>query len=89
VKADEIRTLVKDIWDIRIAKLRSSIDVFLKSDAAHAKVHNVLPHSQTLSSNVRLRPVGISALSCDSVCLSLHFTGLSVVQSVKRIALTY
>jgi len=38
VKADEIRTLVKDIWDIRMAKLRSSVDVFLKSDATHAKV---------------------------------------------------
>ncbi|KAJ8302758.1 hypothetical protein KUTeg_019154, partial [Tegillarca granosa] len=35
--ADEIRTLVKDIWDLRIAKLRSSIDTFLKSDATHAK----------------------------------------------------
>ena len=40
VKADEIRTLVKDIWDIRLAKLRSSIDVFLKSEATHAKVDN-------------------------------------------------
>ena len=38
VKADEIRTLVKDVWDIRMAKLRSSVDVFLKSDATHAKV---------------------------------------------------
>jgi len=40
VKADEIRTLVKDIWDIRMAKLRSSIDNFLKSEATHARVHN-------------------------------------------------
>ena len=37
-KADEIRTLVKDIWDLRTAKLRSSIDTFVKSDASHAKV---------------------------------------------------
>ena len=36
--ADEIRTLVKDIWDLRIAKLRSSIDTFVKSEATHAKV---------------------------------------------------
>jgi len=41
VKADEIRTLVKDIWDIRMAKLRSSIDVFLKSDATHAKLNHL------------------------------------------------
>ncbi|CAL1547552.1 unnamed protein product [Lymnaea stagnalis] len=38
-KADEIRTLVKDIWDLRIAKLRSSIDVFVKSEASHAKLN--------------------------------------------------
>ncbi|XP_059178053.1 DNA replication complex GINS protein PSF2-like [Physella acuta] len=38
-KADEIRTLVKDIWDLRIAKLRSSIDVFVKSDVSHAKLN--------------------------------------------------
>ncbi|KAI8790869.1 DNA replication complex GINS protein PSF2 [Biomphalaria glabrata] len=38
-KADEIRTLVKDIWDLRIAKLRSSIDVFVKSGESHAKLN--------------------------------------------------
>ena len=37
-RADDIRTLVKDIWDLRIAKLRSSIDPFVKSDMTHAKV---------------------------------------------------
>nr|XP_022344701.1 DNA replication complex GINS protein PSF2-like isoform X1 [Crassostrea virginica] len=37
--ADEIRTLVKDIWDLRIAKLRSSIDTFVKSEATHAKLN--------------------------------------------------
>ena len=37
-RADEIRTLVKDIWDLRVAKLRSSVDTFVRSDAVHAKV---------------------------------------------------
>lgn len=37
-KADEIRTLVKDIWDTRIAKLRLSIDSFINQQEAHAKV---------------------------------------------------
>jgi len=45
VKADEIRTLVKDIWDIRMAKLRSSIDVFFKSDATHARVLTTQCHT--------------------------------------------
>lgn len=29
-QADEIRTIIKDIWDLRVSKLRSSIDAFLK-----------------------------------------------------------
>ena len=37
-RADEIRTLVKDIWDVRVAKLRSSVDTFVRSDSAHAMV---------------------------------------------------
>ncbi|KAH9503545.1 DNA replication complex GINS protein PSF2 [Bulinus truncatus] len=38
-KADEIRTMMKDIWDLRIAKLRSSIDIFVKSGESHAKLN--------------------------------------------------
>lgn len=37
-KADEIRTLVKDIWDTRIAKLRLSADSFVRQMEAHARV---------------------------------------------------
>ena len=37
-KADEIRTLIKDIWDTRIAKLRLSTDSFISQQEAHAKV---------------------------------------------------
>lgn len=39
--ASEVRTLIKDIWDIRQAKLRSSVDAFVKSDEVHAKVDNL------------------------------------------------
>ncbi|GFU09225.1 DNA replication complex GINS protein PSF2 [Nephila pilipes] len=39
--ADEIQTLVKDIWDIRMAKLRSSVDAFIKSGESHAQVDNL------------------------------------------------
>lgn len=34
----KIRTLIKDIWDARMSKLRSSIQTFLTSEATHAKV---------------------------------------------------
>jgi len=40
-RADEIRTLVKDIWDLRMAKLRSSIDAFIKSSESHAKLDHL------------------------------------------------
>ncbi|XP_064641774.1 DNA replication complex GINS protein PSF2-like [Lineus longissimus] len=40
-RADEIRTLIKDIWDLRMAKLRSSIDSFLKSESTHAKLNHL------------------------------------------------
>ncbi|XP_069758231.1 DNA replication complex GINS protein PSF2 [Narcine bancroftii] len=40
-KADEIRTLIKDTWDTRIAKLRLSVDNFVKQQEAHAKLDNL------------------------------------------------
>lgn len=40
-KADEIRTLVKDTWDTRIAKLRLSADSFVKQQEAHARVREI------------------------------------------------
>jgi len=66
-RADDVRTIIKDIWDLRIAKLRSSIDVFVKSEATHAKLNyltvleintvrqfltKALDHMHTLRSNV-------------------------------------
>ncbi|KAM6430134.1 DNA replication complex GINS protein PSF2 isoform 1-T1 [Liasis olivaceus] len=40
-KADEIRTLVKDMWDTRIAKLRVSADSFVRQQEAHATLDNL------------------------------------------------
>uniref|UniRef100_A0A6J0UTW1 GINS complex subunit 2 n=1 Tax=Pogona vitticeps TaxID=103695 RepID=A0A6J0UTW1_9SAUR len=40
-KADEIRTLVKDTWDTRIAKLRLSADSFVRQQEAHARLDNL------------------------------------------------
>ncbi|KAL3858772.1 hypothetical protein ACJMK2_009025 [Sinanodonta woodiana] len=39
--ADETRTLIKDLWDLRMAKLRSSIDTFVRGDATHAKLNHL------------------------------------------------
>ncbi|XP_054284181.1 probable DNA replication complex GINS protein PSF2 [Macrosteles quadrilineatus] len=40
-RPDAIRTAVKDLWDLRIAKLRSSMDVFIKSQARTAKLDHL------------------------------------------------
>lgn len=40
-EADRIQTLVKDIWDIRLSKLRSSVDAFMKNDELYAKIDHL------------------------------------------------
>ncbi|KAK7806707.1 hypothetical protein U0070_005368 [Myodes glareolus] len=40
-KADTIRTLIKDLWDTRMAKLRVSADSFVRQQEAHAKLDNL------------------------------------------------
>ncbi|CAL4076823.1 unnamed protein product [Meganyctiphanes norvegica] len=39
--AQAIKTLIKDIWDLRIAKLRSSVARFIKSEGTHAKLDHL------------------------------------------------
>ncbi|PNF43610.1 DNA replication complex GINS protein PSF2 [Cryptotermes secundus] len=39
--ADEIRTILKDIWDMRMSKLRSSVDAFIKIGGTHAKLDHL------------------------------------------------
>lgn len=36
---DVIRTAIKDLWDIRISKLRSSVDMFIKTGGFHAQLN--------------------------------------------------
>ncbi|XP_012275329.1 probable DNA replication complex GINS protein PSF2 isoform X2 [Orussus abietinus] len=63
---DDIRTMIKDIWDIRTSKLRTSIDAFLKSDGTHAQldhltlmeinsVRSLLPHALDQMLRIQLR----------------------------------
>ncbi|XP_067010466.1 probable DNA replication complex GINS protein PSF2 [Anabrus simplex] len=40
-RSDEIRTIIKDIWDMRMSKLRSSVDAFIKAGGSHAKVDHL------------------------------------------------
>ncbi|XP_066970463.1 DNA replication complex GINS protein PSF2 [Macrobrachium rosenbergii] len=54
--SQQIKTLIKDIWDLRIAKLRSSVAEFIQSEGTRAKLDHLtlieintvrpfLPHS--------------------------------------------
>ncbi|CAB4055709.1 GINS2 [Lepeophtheirus salmonis] len=40
-ESDEIRTILKDIWDIRQSKLRKSVDAFVRSGMLHAKLDHL------------------------------------------------
>lgn len=67
-KADEIRTLVKDVWDTRIAKLRVSADSFVRQQEAHAKVGVLL----AWTAGCIPRPIGEgSVLPTDFLCGTL------------------
>lgn len=40
--ADEVQTLIKDIWEIRMAKLRKSINIMVQEKETHARVRTLL-----------------------------------------------
>lgn len=50
--ADSIRTIIKDIWDIRMAKIRKSVDVLIKSSSSYAKIDHL-----TLMEINSMRPI--------------------------------
>lgn len=61
--SEQIRTLIKDIWDIRAAKLRTSMDIIIKGEGSYAKLDNLtlleihsvrplLPHCLDLISRI-------------------------------------
>ncbi len=37
-QADEVRALVKDLWDVRLAKLRKSVDHMVTQQETYGKV---------------------------------------------------
>lgn len=40
-RADEVRTIIKDIWDIRMSKIRSSVTKLVKNSDFYAAVDNL------------------------------------------------
>ncbi|TKS70074.1 GINS protein PSF2 [Collichthys lucidus] len=87
-KADEIRTLVKDIWDTRVAKLRLSADSFISQMEAHAKLDNL-----TLMEINTIRSFLLDSLNCMYKLRSNlqpgsskgQFTGLLIHKNLGRL----
>merc|ERR1719167_1598191 len=48
-KADEVRTLLKDIWDLRQAKLRKGVNGFIQSGNLQARLNNLQIQRMDLS----------------------------------------
>lgn len=40
-RSDEIRTIVKDIWDMRMSKLRTSMDALIKSGGTYGRLDHL------------------------------------------------
>ncbi|XP_023702005.1 probable DNA replication complex GINS protein PSF2 [Cryptotermes secundus] len=75
--ADEIRTILKDIWDMRMSKLRSSVDAFIKIGGTHAK----LDHLTAMEIN-SIRPLLPHAL--DELYKLQKITNISSQQSLTQ-----
>ncbi|XP_051170076.1 probable DNA replication complex GINS protein PSF2 [Leptopilina boulardi] len=65
--ADNLRTAVKDIWDLRMAKLRTSVHTFITREGQHARLDNLttmevnsvrplLPHALDQSLRIQQKP---------------------------------
>ncbi|XP_032836137.1 DNA replication complex GINS protein PSF2 isoform X2 [Petromyzon marinus] len=57
-RADEIRALLRDLWDTRTAKLRLSADGFVSQQASHAQLDNL-----TVMEVNGIRPFFLGSLS--------------------------
>ena len=63
-RADEVRALVKDIWDLRLAKLRKSIDLMVTQQEIFGKV------STTGNSLLFLKSINYILSLCRSLTIS-------------------
>lgn len=73
--SEQIRTLIKDIWDIRAAKLRTSMDIIINGEGSYAKLDNLtlleihsvrplLPHCLDLISRIERVRIYLILLFC-------------------------
>lgn len=76
-RSDALRTIIKDIWDKRLAKLRSSIDKFIRDNGSCAKLNHltpleinsvrpILPHAMDLSNRLRNNQPGLFSQHLDT-----------------------
>lgn len=71
-RGNEIRTIIKDIWDIRMSKIRSSVNKLVNGMDSYADVRNL-----TIMEINSIRPLLPHALDqifrMKTVCIILHF----------------
>lgn len=78
-RANEIRTIVKDVWDIRMSKIRTSVNKLVRNMDSYADVTNLtvmeinsirplLPHA--LDQIYRMKIVSSPNLLCDIIKMS-------------------
>lgn len=68
-RADEVRVLVKDVWDLRLAKLKKSIDIMIAQQETYGKLNNL-----TLMEINSVRPFLTQALD------HMHFLRMHAMQ---------
>ena len=59
-RADEVRALVKDIWDLRLAKLRKSIDLMVTQQETFGKV-------RTTPGKIKMRTPFLNRMVCNDL----------------------
>lgn len=80
-RADEIRTIIKDIWDIRMSKIRSSVDILVRNAGFYATVDHLtlmeintmrplLPHA--LDQVYRMKKVNLNFRLLEYVVLNIY-----------------
>ena len=61
-RADEVRALVKDLWDLRIAKLRKSVDHMITEQETYGKVCPLFFCSYAIAEALVLRCVALCCI---------------------------
>lgn len=75
-QASEIKTIIKDIWDIRMSKLRTSMDALMKSGGSYGRLDHLT--MMEINSVKPLLPQSMDELHKIKMVISCFFFFLAV-----------